>query len=719
MSTIHTPPPQIKSHAFASRLTKSPLEKSQNLHAVIQVESQEGYPIKNSTILIFKNNKDNKKGLQKYVTDNEGSARVIKEDCTILITAEYFEPMIASLSKIDRVKKIVLTELGMLSIFFVDELGDPVPGIRAQLLPPLIGEFSSWRNWPEIAQEVFSRLMKDSIADTEEKSKMDKIIAQITKKEKLSEKEVQGFKDSLLKTIHGIEQLDQSWEIESVFSLLFTSINWESTSNDKGMIQFHTLPARNGYRYGLLTECVHELSPPFSNGHVQKQENGFLKIDSRKKIARGLSGEIEVHPGETTACQVVVYKRTGIVGRFVFPDGGDRKSQLRLKQVISNDLDFDDTMDYQHYKLEKSLHCKADGSFEINNVIGNRRKELRLFGSVTLKGVRHFWFGHKEFYCPLGKVLNIGEIYPIQGEETPGLVRFTMQNEPHELVATCFAGEIPKEVILRVLNLHEVSGPGIYAMIRVDIGKPFMLHGLQGDQVNLRLKAAQTWSPIKQNVRLNFPEIETVSTSESFDLPIHITRTQSCSIHISFPEPVSTGVQLLFRGVDGEIREKLLRPTEDASSSMNGTLFIPRGSCRIFAHTNTVYQQGVSYFGTGDYFVNNHGDSDIQANRDNQADNIEEIVLEMQPGATVQVLAIDRNDNEPLTNFGISLSPENWPGFDNYRWSYESSTNNEGIALFEGVPPGVHLITDLNKTHVFSANGGLNNKLVTIQGTPW
>ncbi len=554
---------------------------------------------------------------------------------------------------------VVLARLGRLRLRIANEHDEPVAGIRVTIVPPLLSGEPFGSEW----RQQLPPMLDGMPAPTR----------------------------VLLRRV------------------LADGSEWRGVSADDGSIELGGFHPGPGYRYGILSDGIPcDLAPPHEAEPVTKLPSGDIVYRSDESRPVGLSGEFAVAPGEATELDVLVYEKTGVVGRIYVPGETLEDVQLRLVSIEPHDSDGDGLNDWTHKRAEIIARGEADGFFSLMGLRGNLEKELIGHASTRNGGVAHYWPVSRRFFCPLGQIYELGDVVPLRDPAIRGVIEFgTPDGEPID--PTRIFAEPPRFARARLSFQPPGRRDGYTAGFPIELGVPFVLHGAVG-ATDLRVDAENNWPEPRLGYRLSPPEPATLrpESGELVRIRFLAEETRRVELRFSFALGEVCPFRYFVRHESGEMVRRWIHSVDSETSAISEYRWLAVGAHEIYVHTNSPFHRGESLFAMKRFVVPSASEGDATP-----------VEVAITPGNILEIEARAIDGSSPLREIDVSLALVRPNAPDEPLWLFSSPTDASGVATFYGIPPNALLYTHLDPEVRLSSGPPGSVMTYEVYGTEW
>ena len=466
---------------------------------------------------------------------------------------------------------VVLIPAAELELRFRDVDGQPVEGVVARLLPPVV-------EGPELGAQWRRELDPGTGAGRSETRYA------WAPPDRVPDRAPTGARDQQEATWPAAPGLRRRFDPRA--EALGEELEWTRSSGADGRVLWEGLPPGSGWRWGLVSEHRMALEPGHEALRVPVTSGGLLVIGSGRAPA-DLSGRIELRPGERTAFELTVRREGSVRGRL--PRSGGPSSgpaQVKIYHGVRRPLSDGRTVEGE--ELEAFTTSDTSGRFAFEGLAPG----TKLLRAYWVEEPLDYRFAALQFELPDGASVDLGVVLPLVGSTVEGVVRLVEAGGgpigQDELFGT-------HEALPIVLELNTLGRPHdeerrIFEQVGVPLGAPFRLHGVPPGTLHAwAAPAPERWPALLDpgTTRLHrraLAELE-VPTHEPLELDLRVERLVERELRVRFPagvEPVGLHAYLLPAGGGSIRRERLLLPhgagrAEVSEGALRGRLRLAPG----------------------------------------------------------------------------------------------------------------------------------------------
>jgi hypothetical protein len=486
------------------------LEIPANSRNTIQFQSREnGKPLPDCTVRYLLQGSGS---FHEAVTDQEGKVSLPTAGRYLLdISAEGYVGVRGVYTIAPQGGIFPLSRSGSLEIRFVDEQGYPVENADALLLPPV----AAGPEWGDQWQREF---------DWNELETYDFLFEELLAGEIFPSGQPSDLKKRQMKRLFSDDPgMDSSGKrtISSKIRAASRRMHWRKVAADSGRILWTELSAGDGYRWGLLSEQNLAVTPEHEDQGKEyiPVRNGWK---SGKKPPTGLSGMFSIRAGETTRLTIRIYGVTSVRGELV-PGMGTFPETAVVRLYHRRQMTHQGVSPLTLVEQQAVVRTDSKGLFFFGSV-NPGRKELT---ATWMDQAQNIYLYKTTFHLSPGESMDLGLIDPIKGESLQGVVNF--QTDQGRVISTneLFGRTYYLKATLAIHNQTKDTPDhlGLMEFLRIEMEKPFIIHGLQTKKWFLEVGQNYHWPTIKPHYRIQeeYPEIEVdLSNSDLLSLSVRV-----------------------------------------------------------------------------------------------------------------------------------------------------------------------------------------------------
>ena len=456
-----------------------------------------------------------------------------------------------------------------------------------------------------------------------------------------------------------------------------SSITWLARSNQRGEVIWETLPARDGYRWALVSKLQADVHPPHERQGVRVVGAAFQVAED---APRGLSGTFDLKARVTTRFEISVERSTQVIGRVDMTSGAQVPARAALFDIERYETSNGERL-VRHTEVQK-VRCAADGSFAFDDV--SRGPQL----------VRAFWrpadgelaFAAHGFEVNGEPLVDVGTISPSAGSTIEGRIEIRGPAGERFDLRQAFPVSSRLHAALSISTNPDFGNraEAVNELVGVEVGQPFRLHGIPDGKVWLRVAAEPGWpEPAIEGFVVKEPDVLELQSpcAEPLELTFRAEYMVPRDLILRFPGGVRPSqVRLHVRSnASGETRQINLKPSRDADDVLRATLSLAAGGYDYLINSNVLpVGDGPGVFATGSLKMTTDA---------------EPLSIDLEPAISVSG-TVKRKDGTPATGEFVGWSPGEWAALfsDRVDWIYTMIVGEEGHFHLRGVPPGTLLV---------------------------
>jgi len=604
---------------------------------------------------------------------------------TLDIEAAGYAPLSVDLDLLHRPQVVHLDRLGSITVQFVDGFDQPVAGIPAALLPPILGAGAWGQEWRFKLRDTLARLK-------EAKTEVD--TQQALRGGDLPQ-EVQG---RILELI-AQRRSQMGVELVSRFDESCAPSSWIQLSDEKGLVRWRGLLPGHSYHWGCFNEFIAlDLSPAAEVTVLSSNSAGHIEVDAIPHRGGDFSGRMELEVGDHLRFKAVVHVNSGITGRIEVPPGGWEGNALK-------EFNIDFSRGIRHAWLEQLTIPDETGEFAFGGLLPGE-KEIRGYARDAKN--TYFFFLHS-VVVESGVTVDVGTLKALHGERVKAKVEF--QTSSGERVDPSLVGPLYRRDALSfepsertdetVVSVIFSNGPpggtskdGISERWMVAIEEPFEITGLQRGRSSFLLEMDGYQDPSSDvRIRAQRDIINlTLPAEDLVILPIFVDFLKTQRIKVHYPDE-------LFRCDVDFVSETTGKTIKNIFSTRGGDRFF-EGEVKLPVDDYRVIVTPRSESSTANYAVMASIGSDRIG-----ADLLE---LTLEPAATLAGVVHFDEDPKIHAVFFKYL----W-GADQKSGNFYSRFDKDGLFTMNGLIPG-STVQEVRSGQIFEVPGSGQTLQVTV-----
>ena len=541
-----------------------------------------------------------------------------------------------------------------LRLRFVDGSGEPMAGVAAHLLPPILSG-RKWRaNWREA-----------------------------TVPEQWSEPLLGNTAEDLLEQVGRGWSLPMQRVLASQYDLLRESLLVANESDARGYITFAQLPAALSWRWGTPSRLV-QVSPDHES--VTATVGRGIRTRTGDAISN-LSGAIALAPGEQREITVTVSRGATIVG-CIPAIGAHLRPQVKL------------------YHLSRVRSAQGPSAVELLPAGFTTTAEDGTFGFAGIrpgaKIVRAFWRDTEHDYVFVSRAAHVAEgdrhdlglVQALTGTFTIKVPLQDRQQRPID--PQTVIGDARPAALVQVEAWRQEGDliDSILEIVSVPVAREVRFHGFPDGTLRLKATYGLDWPELTGGRRIvPAPEQKlSLPTATRLDLPLTVETRVACQLSLQAPRGPVAALELWARPLLGGSPQRMAIPADPAGRARLITMKLLPEPYELLVRAT-----GDARGDAGSGALVGHRVVDFSAERRHS--------LLLCAGAVVS--GVCRNVRGlPIANTRLSWAPEGWQRSGNPVWLLSAETDERGQFVLAGLPAGWKLRGALAGTDLLAPDLG-------------
>ncbi|KAA3605801.1 MAG: hypothetical protein DWQ01_18530 [Planctomycetota bacterium] len=593
----------------------------------------------------------------------------------VLAQAEAYASLMVQIDLEAGPQKLYLLPAGSLRLRVSDEKGDPVPGFRAAVLPPLASD-EEWDHGVEL-ETILGGLQQNRFGHLQGQGWENSILGL----DEITWKQVWNWSDQWIQR--------QSHALGKELDLHFFSrpelADAIQETDPSGVLRWDHLPVSKSYRWAVLSAHKVLLEPPFEKPKYQAREGGLVE---NVGLPITISGPFEIKAGEETYLEGRVLWKTGVRGRLV-----NHQDLFRGEGYV------------RLYHLEEALFPGAPGLASLEEeqaMVVHEPGVFRFHGikpgdkaiSASWRDQERIYLVQRAFSVGEGEDADLGQLQP-QGVSQEIRFRFEdLEGQPVEVGKVLPKGG-SMQLMIRQADQGLAVSERIWDVLSVQPEQALQLYGMPAGEWRFTLDHGSNSTPFLDGYQaaLAWPPEHWVRTPrvEPVEIPFQVVGTRPLRITLGFPEGDygSAEVHLFHRQLAR--RFQIFLHSKDRSGNgkvAEGQIDIPLGSYEVMAFAVSS--------GAFPEVPNLTAFHEVQVGPEKE----HHVRLDLQEGAILELEVCGKNGS-PRSNWGGSLALKDWvlsSGQAVQVFSYR--TDSQGKVTLQGLPPGMILLNPGDRSEI-------------------
>ncbi len=435
-------------------------------------------------------------------------------------------------------------------------------------------------------------------------------------------------------------------------------------SDDEGLVEYVGLPAGEGWRWGLLSSHLVDMTPLHESSPMRADPRGLRATLARR--IDSLSGAVTLVAGATLALTVRVHGKGTVRGRFPTVATALRP-QVKLFQLTSTDPD--SKVRAVDVSMEAFVAAGEDGAFCFVGVRPGK-KVVRAFWRTS--AVDYVFTTATGVLADDGD-LDLGLIEPVAGELVARID--VLDRQQHTVSLASVLDDADPSALLNIGSWNAANSltQSTQEIIRVPLAMAVRLHGLAGDRVRLRSVCNLDWPDPRPTQRLlDSSAIELrLPRSDVAEVPLRLEERFARELTIAAPTALRPPLDLWLRPIRGGDPERLRVPAGAGDATVQ---------LSALAEPYELLVSSVAGIRTEPWV----GNATVDFSSSSSAS------LSLQAGAVVRGRCRTAA-GAPLANARLLWTRPGWCKGANSVWLFDAATDGEGRFAIAGLPPGVEL----------------------------